>query len=72
MELGFLKFQQPQRLGFFVLDFRENIQGHFFDYHFRIGAIQSVVFRTVHRFWSAVKYSEKDSCCFAFPNIGLV
>jgi len=46
---------------FLVLDFFENIQGHFFDYNFRIGAIQSVIFCAVHCFWSAVKYSEKDS-----------
>ena len=49
------------RPGFFVLYFFENIQGHFFDDHFGIGAVQSVVFCAVHCFWSAVKYSEKDS-----------
>ena len=59
---GLYKMKAKLRdLAFLVLDFLENIQGHFFDYHFGIGAIQSVVFCAVDCFWPAVKYSEKDS-----------
>lgn len=68
---GLQNESQVARPGFVVLDFFENIQGDFFNDHFCIRAIQSIVFGAIQGFWSAVEYSVKDSGYFGFPNVGV-
>jgi hypothetical protein len=70
--LDHIEAQNRKDWAFLVLDLFKNIQGNFFNDYLSIMTVQSVVFCTVNRFWSAVEYSKKHSRYFRLPNIGLV